>query len=115
MEDSILNTIKKMIGPTSEDTYFDTDIIIHINSTFSVLNQLGVGPDDGFSIKDSTAKWSDYIGEDEKKLDAVISYVYLKVKLLFDPPLNASVIASIEKTISELEWRLNVASETSTD
>lgn len=111
MEESILNSIKKMIGPTTEDKYFDSDIIVHINSVFGVLKQLGVGPETGFSIKDDTAVWRDYIG-DSADIDAVISYVYLRVKLLFDPPLNASVIASMEKTISELEWRLNVAAET---
>lgn len=111
MEDSILNSIKKMIGPTSQDTYFDTDIIIHINSVFSILKQLGVGPEEGFSIADSTATWGDYLGENYADLNAVITYVYMRVKLLFDPPLNSSVIASMEKIISEIEWRLNVATE----
>lgn len=111
MENSILNSIKKMIGPTIEDTYFDADLIIHINSVFSILKQLGIGPDSGFSIADSTATWSEYIGDDSAEWNDVITYVYLRVKLLFDPPLNASVIASMEKTISELEWRLNVAAE----
>lgn len=111
MEDSILNSIKKMIGPTSQDTYFDTDIITHINSVFSILKQLGVGPEEDFSIADSTATWGDYLGENYADLNAVITYVYMRVKLLFDPPLNSSVIASMEKIISEIEWRLNVAAE----
>lgn len=109
MEESILNTIKKMIGPTIDDTYFDADIIVHINSVLCILNQLGIGKQ-GFSIRDSTSIWSDFI-EGDTDLNAVISYVYLRVKLLFDPPLNASVITSMEKTISELEWRLNVTAE----
>lgn len=109
MEESILNSIKKMIGPTIDDTYFDTDIIVHINSVLFLLNQLGVGKP-GFSITDSTSVWSDFI-EGDTDLNAVISYVYLRVKLLFDPPLNSSVVASMEKTISELEWRLNVVIE----
>lgn len=113
MEESILDSIKKMIGPTVDDTYFDTDIMIHINSVFSILNQLGVGKT-GFSIKDKTFVWGDFI-ESNDDLDAVISYVYLRVKLLFDPLLNASVIASMEKTISELEWRLNAAAETTNE
>lgn len=111
MENSILNSIKKMIGPTIDDTYFDADLIVHINSVFSILKQLGIGPDSGFSIADSTATWSEYIGDDSAEVNDVISYVYLRVKLLFDPPLNASVIASMEKTVSELEWRLNVAAD----
>ena len=109
MEESILNSIKKMIGPTIDDTYFDADIIVHINSVLFLLNQLGVGKP-GFSITDSTSVWSDFI-EGDMDLNAVISYVYLRVKLLFDPPLNSSVVASMEKTISELEWRLNVVIE----
>ena len=109
MEQSILNTIKKMIGPTIDYTYFDTDIIIHINSVLSILNQLGVGTP-GFTVSDNTALWSDFV-EDSTYLEAVKSYVYLRVKLLFDPPLNSSVIASMEKTISELEWRMNVITE----
>ena len=109
MEESILDSIKKMIGPTTDDTYFDTDIIVHINSVLCILNQLGVGKQ-GFSITDNTSVWSNFI-EGDTDLNAVISYVYLRVKLLFDPPLNSSVVASIEKTISELEWRLNVVIE----
>lgn len=109
MEQSILNTIKKMIGPTIDDTYFDTDIIIHINSVLSILNQLGIGRQ-GFTVSDNTALWSDFI-EDSTDLEAIKSYVYLRVKLLFDPPLNSSVVASMEKTISELEWRMNVTAE----
>lgn len=108
--DSILTSIKKLLGPTEEQEHFDTDIIIHINTVFSVLNQLGVGKD-GFSISDKTAVWSDFI-EDETRFNDVKTYVYLRVKMLFDPPQNGTVIASIEKTISELEWRLNVAAET---
>ena len=109
--ESILTSIKKMLGIAEEYEHFDTDIIIHINSVFSTLTQLGVGPSEGFSIKDENAKWADFIS-DEKSLESVKSYMYLKVKLLFDPPLSSAVIESTNRMISEFEWRLNVAAET---
>lgn len=106
--DSILQTIKKMLGPDVSCNIFDTDIIVHINSAFSTLNQLGVGPSDGFVIADGTATWSDFI-PDKKNIEFVKSYVYLKVRLIFDPPSSSAVLTAIEKQISELEWRINVA------
>lgn len=105
--ESILDSIKKLLGPSGID-HFDTDIIMHINTAFMVLNQLGVGPSEGFSIKDNTAKWSDFLS-DETKLEAVKTYIYLKVRLVFDPPNSSSVIESINRQIAEYEWRLNVA------
>jgi hypothetical protein len=108
MEESILKSIKKMLGITEEYTHFDTDIIMHINSVFMILQQLGVGPSDGFYIEDDSHTWSDYLA-DPTQLHAVRSYVYLKVRLLFDPPANSSHINAIDKQISEFEWRLNVA------
>ena len=105
--DSILASIKKFLGVPEEYTQFDADIIMHINSVFLNLNQLGVGPEAGFAIENDSAEWSDFI-KDNVKLNAVKTYMYLKVKLLFDPPLSASVIESMNHTISELEWRLNV-------
>lgn len=108
--DSILTSIKKLLGITADYTHFDTDIIIHINSVFSILTQLGVGPAAGFSISDDTAVWSDYL-QDNAVIEMVKTYVYLKVKLIFDPPANSFVVTSMEKTISELEWRLNVAAD----
>lgn len=110
MNDSILTSIKKLLGITEEYTNFDTDIIIHINSALMVLNQLGVGPSDGFSIQDKTSEWSEFIAE-EDKLDAVKTYVYLKVKLVFDPPLNGSVMEALKQSIAEYEWRLNVQAD----
>ena len=110
MEESILTSIKKLLGITEEYTHFDTDIIIHINSVFMTLNQLGVGPSEGFRIQDSTALWEDYI-EEEDDLEGVKTYIYLKVKLVFDPPLNASVMEVMKQTIKEYEWRLNVQAE----
>ena len=106
--DSILTSIKKLLGIEEEYTQFDSDIIMHINTVFLNLTQLGVGPAEGFLIEDDSATWDDFIG-DSNQLQAVKTYVYLKVKLLFDPPLSSSVIESINRIISELEWRLNVA------
>lgn len=106
--ESILTSIKKLLGIEEEYTQFDNDIIMHINSVFLNLTQLGVGPAEGFLIEDDTATWEDFIGG-SNQLQAVKSYMYLKVKLLFDPPLSSSVIESMNRMIAELEWRLNVA------
>ena len=108
--ESILTSIKKLLGITEEYDQFDPDIIMHINSVFMILTQLGVGPAEGFSIEDDTAVWTDFI-QDVKKLESVKTYIYLKVKLLFDPPLSSAVIESMNRLINELEWRLNVAAE----
>ena len=108
--ESILTSIKKLLGIAEEYEHFDPDIIMHINSVFMILNQIGVGPSEGFTIEDETSVWTDFIPE-TLRLEAVKTYVYLKVRLLFDPPLNSTVIESINRTISELEWRLNVAVE----
>jgi hypothetical protein len=110
--ESILSSIKKLLGVPEEYTQFDPDIIMHINTVFLNLTQLGVGPESGFFIMDNTEVWSDFVNINEfAEMNAVISYMYLKVKLLFDPPLSSSVIESMNRTISELEWRLNVAVE----
>ena len=108
--DSILTSIKKLLGIAEDYEHFDQDLIIHINSVLSVLTQLGVGPSEGFSIEDENAIWNDFIPED-KRLSSIRSYVYMKVKLLFDPPLSSSVMESMNRMISEFEWRLNVAAE----
>lgn len=108
--DSILTSIKKLLGIAEDYDHFDQDLIIHINSVLSVLTQLGVGPSEGFSIEDENATWDDFIPED-KRLSSIRSYVYMKVKLLFDPPLSSSVMESMNRMISEFEWRLNVAAE----
>ena len=108
--ESILTSIKKLLGIDEEYAQFDSDIIMHINSVFLNLTQLGVGPSEGFQIEDDSDTWEDFIG-DSNQLQAVKSYVYLKVKLLFDPPLSSSVIESMNRMIAELEWRLNVAVE----
>lgn len=106
--DSILNSIKKLLGIGEEYKHFDSDIIMHINSVLMILNQIGVGPSDGFSISDETSTWDDFTN-DMLSVEAVKTYVYLKVKLIFDPPSSSSVIESINRQISELEWRLSVS------
>lgn len=106
--ESILDSIKKLLGISEEYTQFDPDIIMHINTVFMNLTQLGVGPAEGFFIEDNGTVWSEFVEmEDEIQLNAVKTYVYLKVKLVFDPPLSSSVIQSMNNMISELEWRLN--------
>ena len=106
--DSILTSIKKLLGITEEYENFDQDIIMHINSAFMILNQLGVGPKSGFSISDKSSTWDEFIPE-SSNLEAVKTYVHLKVKLMFDPPLSSTVIEAIKAQINELEWRLNVS------
>lgn len=110
MDESILTSIKKLLGIPEDYEHFDQDIIIHINSVFMILNQIGVGPTEEFTITDKTAVWSDFIS-DNKKIESVKTYVYMKVRLLFDPPLSSAVMDCINKVISEMEWRLNVAAE----
>ena len=106
MEDkSILNNIKKLLGMPLEFTPFDDDIIIHINSVFSELTQIGVGPHNSFQIEDSSETWNDY-SEDSAVISMVKPFVYLKVRLLFDPPTNASHLDSINNQIKELEYRM---------
>lgn len=113
MTESILTSIKKMLGPEEEYTHFDPDIIMHINSVFSILTQLGVGPSEGFSISGSGETWEDYLSNDHNPnyFSMIKTYVYLKVKLIFDPPLSSAVIEAINRQISELEWRLTVAAD----
>lgn len=107
MTDSILNTTKKLLGIAEENTEFDLDIILHINSVFTILTQLGVGPSKGFSILDSSAVWSDFIPEGEM-MEAVKSYMACKVRMLFDPPTSSTTMQALQNMCSELEWRLNV-------
>lgn len=117
MIDSILTSIKKLLGLTEDCTDFDSDIIININTVFMDLRQLGVGPTEGFSIEDDSAKWVEFIDietypEKIALLSAAKSYIHLKVKLQFDPPLSSAVEKAINERIDELEWRLNVEAET---
>lgn len=110
MNESILVSVKKLIGLGADYTIFDPDIIMHINSVFNVLNQLGIGPKGGFSISDESAVWGDFLGE-RTDLEAAKTYTALKVKLVFDPPTIGSVMEATKEVIKELEWRLNVQAE----
>ena len=109
--DSILQSIKKLLGMDASYEEFDADIIMHINTAFAVLKQLGVGPPNGFSITDDSAVWSDYT-TDGAFNEAVKTYIYLKVKLIFDPPSSGAAVETIKEVIKELEFRLNVDAET---
>lgn len=107
MDDSILDSIKKILGMPPDYDAFDTDLVIHINSVFGILAQLGVGPAGGFSISDNTTLWKAYLG-DSKDLEMVKSYIALKVRLVFDPPTIGAVMDATKEQIREYEWRLNV-------
>ena len=111
MENRILVGTKKALGLAEAYTAFDEDILMHINSTFSVLTQLGVGPEAGFSISDSTAVWSDFISEDSELYSMVRSYMFLKVRLLFDPPVTSFTIDAFKKQAEEYEYRMNAIRE----
>lgn len=106
--DSILTSIKKLLGIAEDYTHFDNDLIMHINSIFMVLTQLGVGPQEGFYIEDEFASWTDFVS-DPIQLQAVKSYMYMKVRLMFDPPTSSAVTEAMNRMINEFEWRLNAA------
>lgn len=110
MAQSILTSTKKTLGLLEADTSFDPDIVLHINSVLAILSQVGIGPEGGFTIEDSTPTWEAFIGTD-KELSLVKSYVYLKVRLLFDPPGTSFALDSFKQQAAELEWRLNVHRE----
>lgn len=107
--DSILDSTKKNLGLDASYTVFDPSIITYINSVFSTLQQIGVGPLEGFAIEDKTAVWTDFV--DDKTLNGVKSYMYLRVRLLFDPPQTSHANAAMEQMAKEAEWRLNVHAE----
>ena len=108
---SILTSIKKLLGPDEEDTSFDTDITIHINSALFRLNQLGVGPAEGYVVTDKSQTWSDFIGSNRKDLEAIKTYVYLKTRLLFDPPQSSFLVDAIKSQITEYESTINMQAE----
>lgn len=113
--ESILTSIKKLLGVAEEYEHFDVDITMHINSVFSILKRLGVGPKKGFRIKDKTSVWSDFIPEDDLRFEDVKTYMYLRVKLIFDAnALSSTVIQAMKEDIKELEWTMNVEAETPT-
>lgn len=105
--DSILTSIKQQLGIVEDYDAFDNELIIHINSVLRILNQMGVGKT-GFNISDSSSTWSDFLGEHEKDLSDVKTYVYLKVRTIWDPPTVGSHVTAMENMIKELEWRINV-------
>lgn len=107
MDGSILTSIKSLLGMTEDYTHFDNDIIMHINSVFFILEQIGVNSGTFFSISDSSKVWSDYIPT-TMNLEAIKSYMYLKVRLLFDPPLGTALIEMMKNQIGELEWRIMI-------
>lgn len=110
MDESILASIRKMIGgailPEWEQGPFDLDLIMHINMALQILNQLGVGKED-FQIYDTDQTWREFLGRDFKNLNMVKPYVYLRVRLLFDPPASGTLMQALKEQIAELEWRLN--------
>lgn len=105
--ESILTSIKKLLGIEPEDTHFDSDIIMSINMAFMSLNQLGIGPETGFVITGKDEVWTDLIGA-RKDVEAVKTHIYLKVRLVFDPPASGFLIDAIERQIKESEWRINI-------
>jgi hypothetical protein len=111
MEQSILKNTKKMLGLEPDDTSFDLDIIIHINSAFSVLHDLGVGPETGFVIEGESEAWEDFLADDLVQISRVKTCVYLRTRLLFDPPAQSFLIDAIKAQLQEAEWRLNTERE----
>lgn len=109
--ESILTSTKKLLGIAEDYTHFDPDIIMHINSVLMVLTQLGVGPEEGFAITAANDNWKDFLGDDLSKLHMVKSYVYMKVRLLFDPPSSSTHMTAMNQSISEFEWRLKIQAE----
>lgn len=110
MNPSILGSVKKTLNLQLDYTAFDEDILMHINTVFSTLNQLGVGPSLGFMIENDDATWDQFIGDDPR-LNHVKSYVYLRVRLLFDPPTTGYHVQAMKEQIQEFEWRLNAQRE----
>lgn len=108
VEESIFKSIKSLLGPDADYEVFDSDILIFINGAIATLTQLGIGPSGGFRITGESETWSDFVGNYDD-LDSVKTYIYLKVKLVFDPPASSSVMSAYQETCKELEWRLNVA------
>ena len=110
MNDSILDSVKEALGIIPEYTHFDSALVMHINTVFSILNQLKVGPDEGFEINDNSKTWSDFI-QNEKKLNMVKTFMFQKVKLIFDPPQHSALVEAINKQLNEIEFRLNLETD----
>lgn len=112
MENSILISIKKLLGISANDTSFDEDIIVHTNTAIATLTQLGIANATGFEIIDASAVWSDLIGPNLTYMNSIKTYIYIKVKLVFDPPTSGSLMDSLTSIGKELEWRIQMAYET---
>jgi hypothetical protein len=111
--ESILTSIKKMIGISEEYDHFDPEIIFHINSVFADLNQMGVGPEKAFVIEDDSSTWMDFLQEADN-IESVKTYVGIRVKLIFDPPASSTAVAAMQREADKWEWRLNVAADNGT-
>lgn len=112
MTQSILNSVKKNLNLQVDYEAFDQDVLLYINSVFSTLHQLGVGPDAGFMIEDAGATWQEFLGNDNR-LNNIKTYMYLRVRLLFDPPTTGFHTEAMRNQITELEWRINAHREDS--
>lgn len=110
MSESILNSVKKVLGLEPDYTPFDLDVLMHINTAFSTLHQLGIGPSDGFMIEDDTTTWDAFLGG-VLPLNSVKTLIFMKVRMIFDPPGTAALVSAYERQIQELEWRLSVYRE----
>ena len=111
MTDSILDSTKKLLGLDPDYDAFDADVIVHINSAISNLTQIKVGPELGFEVIDNAETWTQFLGKDPR-LSSAKTYVYLKVRMVFDPPTTSYMLSAMEKLIAEAEWRLNVTTDT---
>lgn len=112
MEESILISIKNMLGPDSDYDVFDNDIVMQINSAISVLTQLGVGPDEGFIVTGPDETWDQFLSA-RKDIEMAKNFVYMKVKMIFDPPANSFVLSNMKESCDEIGWRLSVATDKS--
>jgi hypothetical protein len=110
LSESILVSIKHAVGIPDDYDVFDPDVIMHINTAFATLNQLGIGPAQGFRIEDESATWDSVLNGDDRFNDAK-SYVFLRVRMLFDPPSTSFLLEAMKEQIKEFEWRLNVKRE----
>lgn len=112
MEQSILKSTKKLLSIGPDDDSFNDDVMTHINTAFSILNDAGIGPDEGFVINDDSTEWEEFLPDDNIKLSKVKTYVQLRARMLFDPPTSSFLLTSMQEQIKEVEWRLNVNRET---
>lgn len=105
--DSILSSVKAYLGIPEEDIYFDNNLIVQINSVFSILRQIGCGPVNGYQIEDNTNSWDEFLQNEPDKLQVVKTYVSMRVRQIFDPPTNGTVAQALERQIQEMEWRIS--------